>query len=127
MLSFAPLIRLRLVSLSSGLTLSFFTSAAAWLFTAVWSVIICWANLLTSLFLVLATASLPASISIWFAVTTIPAIWGSEGAWAYADPNAKDNRAMAMVSRTFMASPSQRKTDSNARVTGASYVDVARL
>jgi hypothetical protein len=28
--------------LSSGLTLSFFTSANAWLFTVVWSPTICW-------------------------------------------------------------------------------------
>src|SRR5712692_9204997 len=75
----AALLRLLLVALSVGFTLSFFTSAEACLLTAVWSVIMRCANSDTSLFLVRDLASLPALMSIWFAATTIRAICGSVG------------------------------------------------
>jgi len=58
-----------LVALSSGFTPSFFTSAEACRLTAVWSVIMSWANSDTCLFLVRDLASLPASMSIWSAAT----------------------------------------------------------
>src|SRR6185437_13215491 len=52
-----------LVGLSSGVTPSFLTRARAWSFTAWWSRTICSAKSLTSGFLVLASACLPASMS----------------------------------------------------------------
>src|ERR1043165_2608443 len=79
MFSAAPFFSAALVSLSAGVTPSFFASAPACLLTAAWSVTICFAKACTSLLLDLDCASLPASMSIWLAVTTMPAICGSEG------------------------------------------------
>ena len=72
-----PDFRLWLVALSSGVTFSRVTSSTACLFTPVWSVTICCANVFTSAFVVVDAASLPASISTWLAVTTIDAICAS--------------------------------------------------
>src|SRR5207247_8864127 len=83
----APFFSLCLVGLSSVFTPSFCASAPACLLTAVWSVIMSCANSDTCLFLVWDLASLPASMSIALAVTTIPAICGSDGpplSWAEA-------------------------------------------
>src|SRR6478752_7015571 len=77
-----PDFRLWLVALSSGVTFKRVTSSTACLFTPVWSVTICCANILTSAFDVFDAASFPASISTWFAVTTIDAICASLGDWA---------------------------------------------
>src|SRR6476661_2190325 len=85
MVSSPPFLRDLLVSLGSGLTCSFLTRSVADLLTAVWSVTICLPNWRTSLDLACFSASLPASMSTWFAVTTICAICGSLGPdWAWA-------------------------------------------
>src|SRR6476619_5777330 len=72
-----PAVMPRLVSLSSGVRLSFPASALALLLTEVWSVIICCAKAVTSGFLVLALASLPLRMSALFAATTIAAMFAS--------------------------------------------------
>src|SRR3954454_23397064 len=85
MFSSPPLLRLALVGFASGLTFSFFTRAVADLLTAVWSVTICLPNWRTSLLEPFFSATLPASMSTWLAVTTMWAICGSVGpCWAWA-------------------------------------------
>src|SRR5262245_56689850 len=66
-----------LVSLSSGVTLSFLTRSSACVFTASWSRTMFSANALTSLLLALVNACLPAVTSITPAVYAICAICGS--------------------------------------------------
>jgi len=63
-----------LEGLCSALMPSFCTSSAACLFTPVWSVIMRSAKSLTSFDFARSFARFPASMSTWFAVTTIPAI-----------------------------------------------------
>src|SRR4051812_31450624 len=102
MLSSPPFFRLSLVGFVSGLTLSLPASAVACLLTAVWSVIICCAKALTSLFLVLPLASLPASMSTWLAVTTMCAICGSVGPAPCASARKGTAASAARPFRIFM-------------------------
>jgi hypothetical protein len=67
-------------ALRERLTGSFVTRLVACVFTAVWSVTICCANLRTSGDAALPLARLPASMSTWLAVTTMAAICASSGA-----------------------------------------------
>src|SRR5262245_7707698 len=71
-----------LVSLSSGVRLSLPASAFALLLTAVWSVIISCAKVVTSGFLVMAFACLPLAMSALFAATTMAAMLASLNAGA---------------------------------------------
>src|SRR5471032_1475161 len=104
MLSSPPDLRLLLVGLSSGLTLSFFTSAVACLLTPVWSVTIILPKALTSLLVPFDWASLPALMSTWFAVTTMCAICGSVGPapCAKAPPAARINALAKTMLDDFM-------------------------
>src|SRR4051794_34809870 len=104
MFSLAPFLRLACVSLAAGLTPSFFARATACLLTAVWSVIIWLAKPCTSLFFERDLASLPASISIWLAVTTMPAICGSLGACACAAPTASAAMAKTVDDASLIGS-----------------------
>jgi len=58
------------------------TRATACLVTPEWSVTICVPNAVTWALLPFDSASLPASMSTWLAVTTMEAICASLGAWA---------------------------------------------
>src|SRR5688500_19812351 len=75
-----------LTALSAGVTPRRPASAAAWAFTALWSVIMVAANLRTSVFWVRTWAYLASSMSMVLAVTATWATSGSDrsgaGAWA---------------------------------------------
>src|SRR6202162_3414339 len=101
-----PDLRLLLVALSPGATLSLVTRSTADLFTPVWSVIIRSANFLTSALADVDCASLPASISTWLAVTTIDAICASLTPCADA-PATANNSVLAMtMAETLMCDSS---------------------
>src|SRR5207249_8635263 len=91
-----PFFKLWAVGLSSGLSFSLAARSVADLLTPVWSVTIIFPNAWTSLLVDLDSASLPASMSTWFAVTTIAAICASVGplVWAAA-VNAAKTRTLA--------------------------------
>ena len=66
---FAPVSSDWLTALSAGVTPSFEASAAAWAFTAVWSVIMVAANCFTAAFVVRVWANFAMSMSMLLAVT----------------------------------------------------------
>src|SRR5215831_18149935 len=96
-----PSLRLRLVSLSSGVTFSRVARSTACLLTPVWSATMSSANFLTSALAAFDDASLPASMSTWLAVTTMEAICASLGDCANAAVD-RVSRAVANSERVVM-------------------------
>src|SRR5439155_25569342 len=98
-----PDFRLWLVGLSCGVTFSLVTNSTACLLTPVWSVTMRLANAFTSLLADVESASLPASMSTWLAVTTIDAICASFGAWAATTVAARNSDAATIIFVFLMA------------------------
>src|SRR5689334_16171739 len=101
-----------LIVFSSGVILSLVARSVACLLTSVCSAIIRWANALTSGLGDFDSASLPASISIWLAATTIAATCASLrlALSSAAVARAGAIRAMARVINFFIGAPLDKKS-----------------